>query len=88
MHCPALLWALLPAYVSKGQPSTEHVVTHAKNKRDQTIYRYVIQAVAVRRKEAWGLIGAGSYQTLVEVMRKNEDESYLILCESTGVLGS
>lgn len=88
MHCPALLWALLPAYVSKGQPNTENTVTHAKNKRDQTIYSYVIQAVAVTRKEAWGLTGAGSYQTLVEVMRKNEDESYLILCEGSGVLCS
>jgi len=56
--------------------------------KGQTIYRYVIQAVAVRRKEAWGLIGVGSYQTLMEVMRKNEDEPYLILCEGTGVLCS
>jgi len=30
----------------------------------------------------------GSYQTLMEVMRKNEDEPYLILCEGTGVLCS
>ena len=56
-----------------------------EKQRHQTIYRYVIQACAVRRKKAWDLIGVGSYQTLVEVMRKDEDESYLILCEGTGV---
>lgn len=34
------------------------------------------------------MIRVGSYQTLMEVVRKDEDESYLVLCEGTGVLCS
>lgn len=30
-------------------------------------------------------MGAGTHQSLMEVMRKDEDESYLLICEGTGV---
>ena len=37
MHCPRLLWALLPAYSSKRWPSMENFVTRVKDKRKQKI---------------------------------------------------
>ena len=37
MHCPRLLWALLPDNVSKGKPSTGNFVILVKDKRHEEV---------------------------------------------------